>query len=419
MKISIVGCGGISRTHIGAVREIPDARIISVADCIPERAQAAAEQCGAKAYTSLEAMLSGEKPDILHICTPHCLHVPMAVYAMEHGIDVLCEKPCAMTEEQLKALRDCQHRTGRQFGVCFQNRYNRSVRYLKDIIDSGLYGELIGMRAFVTWKRDTDYYASGDWRGKKATEGGGVLINQALHTLDLMNMLGGGVKAVTAHCSNDHLRGIIEVEDTVSVFAEFSRGFRGVFFATTANAVTSPIILEANFADRSIRIEGDSVFEQKDGKLTPVLDADSFVNHGKACWGSGHAALPTEPLQNGFLSVILAQTVQPEKPRSTGRLDGGMLDVETVFDGISAFPENIQQRRKCEADCNGRVQILPDKIADGGLAAALGVPFCIVLTAALRLNDRESVLTADLIGNAANIFKVIFERIAIFHSIHE
>ena len=147
------------------------------------------------------------------------------------------------------------------------------------------------MRAFVTWKRDADYYASGDWRGKKATEGGGVLINQALHTLDLMNMLGGGVKAVTAHCSNDHLRGIIEVEDTVSVFAEFSRGFRGVFFATTANAVTSPIILEANFADRSIRIEGDSVFEQKDGKLTPVLDADSFVNHGKACWGSGHAAL--------------------------------------------------------------------------------------------------------------------------------
>ena len=91
-----------------------------------------------------------------------------------------------------------------------------------------------------------------------------------------MNMLGGNVKAVTAHASNDHLRGIIEVEDTVSVFAEFSQGFRGVFFATTANAVTSPIMLEANFADRSVRIEGDSVFELRDGKL---------------CWGSGHSAL--------------------------------------------------------------------------------------------------------------------------------
>ena len=220
MKISIVGCGGISRTHIGAVRDIPDARIISVADCIPERAEAAAKQCGAKAYTSLEDMLAGEKPDVLHICTPHYLHVSMAVYAMERGVDVLCEKPCAMTEGQLNELRECQRRTGRQFGVCFQNRYNRSVQYLKNIIDSKTYGELIGMRAFVTWKRDADYYASGDWRGKKATEGGGVLINQALHTLDLMNMLGGNVKAVTAHASNDHLKGIIEVEDTVSLFAK-------------------------------------------------------------------------------------------------------------------------------------------------------------------------------------------------------
>ena len=272
MKISIVGCGGISRTHIGAVRDIPDARIISVADCIPERAEAAAKQCGAKAYTSLEDMLAGEKPDVLHICTPHYLHVPMA-------------------EGQLEELRECQHRTGRQFGVCFQNRYNRSVQYLKNIIDSKIYGELIGMRAFVTWKRDADYYASGDWRGKKATEGGGVLINQALHTLDLMNILGGNVKAVTAHASNDHLKGIIEVEDTVSVFAEFSQGFRGVFFATTANAVTSPIMLEANFADRSVRIEGDSVFELRDGKLTPVFAADKFDNHGKLCWGSGHSAL--------------------------------------------------------------------------------------------------------------------------------
>ena len=102
-----------------------------------------------------------------------------------------------------------------------------------------------------------------------------------------------------------------------------------------------------------------------------------------------------------------------------GILDGGMLDVGTVFDGISAFLENVQQRRKREAGCNGRVQILPDKIADGGLAAALGVPFCIVLTTALRLNDRKAIFAADLIGNAANIFKVIFERIAIFHSIHE
>ena len=135
--------------------------------------------------------------------------------------------------------------------------------------------------------------------------------------------------------------------------------------------------------------------------------------------GSGHAALPAQSLQDSFLSVILAQTVQPEKPRSTGRLDGGVLDVRAVFDGISAFPENVQQRRKREAGGDSRIQVLPDKIADCRLAAALGVPFCIVLTTALRLNDRKAIFAADLIGNAANIFKVIFESIAIFHSIHE
>ena len=292
MNISIVGCGSISRTHIEAVFGIDGARIISVADCVPERAEAAAEKCGAKAYTSLESMLDSEKPDVLHICTPHYLHVPMAVYAMERGVDVLCEKPCAMTAEQLSALRECQKETGRHFGVCFQNRYNRSVLFLKHIIDSGELGPVRGMRAFVTWRRDADYYASGDWRGTKEYEGGGVLINQALHTLDLLNLLGGGVSAVTAHASNDHLRGIIDVEDTVSVLAEFSAGFRGLFYATTAHAVTSPIMLEVNFSSKTLRIEGNSVFEIGDGIITPVLDTEKAVGlSGKACWGSGHLAL--------------------------------------------------------------------------------------------------------------------------------
>lgn len=291
MKISIVGCGSISHTHIGVVREIADAEIISVADCVPERADEMAERCGAKAYYSIEELLEGEKPDVIHICTPHYLHVPMAVYAMEHGVNVLCEKPCAMTAEQLKELRDCQRRTGRKFGVCFQNRYNRSVQYLKHIIDTGELGEVTDIRAFVTWRRDESYYASADWRGTKAQEGGGVLINQALHTLDLVNMLSGGVSAVTAHASNDHLQGIIEVEDTVNVFTEFKKGYRGLFYATTAHAVTSPVMVEINFGDRALRIEGDSVFELESGKIKSVLSADSFENYGKACWGSGHSAL--------------------------------------------------------------------------------------------------------------------------------
>ena len=290
MKVSIVGCGSISSAHIGAISKISDARIISVADCIPERAQAAADRTGARAFTSLESLLCDEKPDVLHICTPHYLHVPMACAAMEQGVSVLCEKPCAMTAAQLTELRAVQRRTGSAFGVCFQNRYNRSSLFLKSLIAGGEYGALKGMRAIVTWRRDADYYESGDWRGKLATEGGGVLINQAIHTLDLMNWLGGGISAVTAHVSNDHLKGVIEVEDTVSALAEFRQGFRGVFYATTAHAVTSPVILEASFEDKTFRIEGDTVFEI-DGGITPVsLPSDDEI-FGKVCWGRGHTAL--------------------------------------------------------------------------------------------------------------------------------
>ena len=271
MKVSIVGCGSISSAHIGAISKISDARIISVADCIPERARAAADRTGARAFTSLESLLRDKKPDVLHICTPHYLHVPMACAAMEQGVSVLCEKPCAMTAEQLTELRAVQRRTGSAFGVCFQNRYNRSSLFLKSLIAGGEYGALKGMRAIVTWRRDADYYESGDWRGKLATEGGGV-------------------SAVTAHVSNDHLKGVIEVEDTVSALAEFRQGFRGVFYATTAHAVTSPVILEASFEDKTFRIEGDTVFEI-DGGTTPVsLPSDDEI-FGKVCWGRGHTAL--------------------------------------------------------------------------------------------------------------------------------
>ena len=289
MKISIVGCGGISRTHIGAVRDIPDARIISVADCIPERAEAAAKQCGAKAYTSLEDMLAGEKPDVLHICTPHYLHVPMAVYAMERGVDVLCEKPCAMTESQLKELRECQRRTGRQFGVCFQNRYNRSVQYLKNIIDSKTYGELIGMRAFVTWKRDADYYASGDWRGKKATEGGGVMINQALHTLDILQWFMGMPDSVIANVSNNSLRGIIEVEDTAFGLFKYKNNPNKDFIINATNAAkySFPVNISVSDGEHTVVIVGDNL----------IID-DKFVEtekgqpiFGKEVWGTGHINL--------------------------------------------------------------------------------------------------------------------------------
>lgn len=292
MKVSLVGCGGISKTHIKVITDLDEAQLISVADINFERAKKVETDTGAKAYASLDDLLSGEKPDVLHICTPHYLHVPMALKALGMGINVLIEKPCAVTLEELKILREMQSKTGLKVGTCFQNRYNRSTLQLKSMLENTeKYGRILGVRGFVTWERGEDYY-SDDWHGTLEKECGGVLINQAIHTLDMLQHLTGEIQAVTGHVSNDHLRGVIEVEDTATALLEFDGGVNGVFYATLANSCDSPVFAEIKCENATFRIEGDTLFEiGNDGKMDAIRGYEDKEYTGKTCWGTGHQAL--------------------------------------------------------------------------------------------------------------------------------
>jgi len=301
LKISAVGCGGISGTHIINILKHKDAQLVSAADIVFERAEKVFNETGAKAYKSLDELLEGEKPDVLHICTPHYLHVPMALKAMSMGIHVLIEKPCAVTLEQLKALREAQRETGLHVGVCFQNRYNASTIRLEEILkDTEANGRLIGARGFVTWHRTKEYYAD-DWHGKRDKECGGVLINQAIHTLDLIGRFAGGFTAVTGTTSNDHLKGVIEVEDTVSALLEFTGGAQGVFYATTASAADYPVFSEFKCENATYRLEGDNLFQiHRDGRIETLKPYEEKEYTGKMCWGTGHEAL----INDFYASVI-------------------------------------------------------------------------------------------------------------------
>lgn len=291
MKISLVGCGGISGTHIKAILEHSEAVLISVADIKYDRAKKVETETGAKAYASFEEMLEDEKPDVLHICTPHYLHVPMALKALERGINVLIEKPCAVTLAELDTLREAQSKTGLKVGTCFQNRYNSSTLQLKNMLENTeKVGKILGVRGFVTWERGEDYY-SDDWHGTLEKECGGVLINQAIHTLDMLQHLTGEMQAVTGHISNDHLKGVIEVEDTATALLEFGGGVNGVFYATLANSCDSPVFIEIKCEKATFRIEGDNLFEIDNGKIEAVRGYECRDYPGKVCWGSGHSAL--------------------------------------------------------------------------------------------------------------------------------
>ena len=292
MRVSVVGCGNISKCHFNAIEKIKNAEISSVVDIIPERAEEAAKKYNCKAYCDYMTMLNEDAPDCVHICTPHYLHVDMAVEALNRGINVLCEKPCAISSDGLKKLRLAQLMSTAQYGVCFQNRYNQSAIIVKHLIDNEAYGKVITARAFVNWCRDEDYY-NDDWHGIKAKEGGGVLVNQAVHTLDLLTyFLNRNIRTVNGHIFNDHLKDIIEVEDTVSARFVFDGGVAALFNATTGYGTDADVLVDIVCEKATVRLEGENAYVIKNNSSIErfeVEEQSEFI--GKKYWGNGHQSL--------------------------------------------------------------------------------------------------------------------------------
>lgn len=287
LRCAIVGCGGIAQVHGAVLHAQETADLRAFADIRPERAEEMAERYGGNAYASLEELLEHEELDVLHLCTPHCLHTPMAKLAAERGIHVFTEKPPVISREQWEEF---QSLTGKvRIGVCFQNRYNRSVRLFREVLASGRPGKILGARAFVTWCRGEDYYRTSGWRGSLKTEGGGALINQSIHTLDLLGQFLGRADRVEASLANRHLKGIIEVEDTLEATLDFG-GAPGLFYATTAYCADSPVLLELECEHAVLRMEEQEVcFRWKDGSVERhSLAAPASPTTGKAYWGHSH-----------------------------------------------------------------------------------------------------------------------------------
>ena len=292
MKCAIVGCGLIAKMHVKIIQEMDNCQLVSVADINLNKAvdfvkDDKINDC--KTYNSLEEMIQCEKIDVLHICTPHYLHVPMAVYAMEHGINVFMEKPPAISREQFKLLEVASKSNGLNLGICFQNRYNESVKAVKEMLDDPETGPVKGARAFVTWSRAENYYTSSGWRGTWAEEGGGALINQSIHTLDLLVQFIGKPISTEASMHNHHLKDIIEVEDTLEAYIEFEKG-PVCFYATTACSYNAPILIEIECENVIIRLEDDEVTRIYPGGKKEKVSFYKGHTVGKDYWGTGHAA---------------------------------------------------------------------------------------------------------------------------------
>ena len=232
MRFAIIGIGNIAPIHAAAIRGVPGAELVAVATRQEDRGRAFAAEHGGTWYADYRELLAQAQADVVTICTPHDLHAPMTLAAAQAGVHVLCEKPMARNTAECDAMIAACDRAGVTLGVVFQSRYERLSLSLKDALDAGRLGRLLWASANTLWHRTDAYYRSGPWRGTWEHEGGGVLINQAIHAIDLLIWLAGMPVSVTARART--LNHAIEVEDAALALLDYADGRLGLIQATTA-----------------------------------------------------------------------------------------------------------------------------------------------------------------------------------------
>ncbi len=232
IRFGLVGCGVIGRVHAEALAELDGARLAGVTDARRESADAFAAAYGAVSYPSLEDLLASDAIDAVCICTPSGLHAEEALAALRAGKHVILEKPMALCSADAERLVAASKESRHILSVISQHRFRPDVVRLKELMDAGAFGKLILCDLYMKFWRDPTYFTSNPWRGTREMDGGGALMNQGIHGVDLIRFLAGDLKLLRGRVKTQFHS--IEVEDTAAALLEFDCGALGVIEATTA-----------------------------------------------------------------------------------------------------------------------------------------------------------------------------------------
>lgn len=259
LRFAILGLGNIAPVHAAAIRVAPDCALTAVASRDPERGRAFTAEHGGAWHADYREVLARADVDVVTIAAPHNWHAPMTLAAAAAGKHVWCEKPMARTAAECDAMLAACEQAGVMLGVVFQSRFDPLSRRLKAILDSGQLGKIMWASASTLWHRDEAYYAARPWRQTWAESGGGVLINQAVHAIDLLLWLRGLPAQVTAQIGT--LAHAVEVEDAALAILNYPDGGLGLIQATTAAFPGYPERLEFFGAN------GSAVLHKGEGRL--------------------------------------------------------------------------------------------------------------------------------------------------------
>jgi UDP-N-acetyl-2-amino-2-deoxyglucuronate dehydrogenase len=265
--LGIIGCGVIAPFHARAAAELPNVRLVAVADTVAEAAARRGAEFGVEHHADVDALLERPDVDVVSVCVPSGMHAEIGSRAAAAGKHVVMEKPIDVTLEAADRLIAACRRHGVALTVISQHRFGPAVRRMRELIDAGRLGRLVVGDALVKWYRSQAYYDSGDWRGTWSLDGGGCLMNQGVHYVDLLQWMMGPVDRVFGRCATAaHER--IEVEDVAAAVLRFSSGAVGLLQASTAIYPGLPERLEVTGTGGTVIVESGALraCELKDEK---------------------------------------------------------------------------------------------------------------------------------------------------------
>ena len=293
MRAAVVGWGDVAVIHREAIDAIEDADLVGVVDTDPGRRAAATGETGAPAFATIDELVDAVAPDVVHITTPHDQHVTPTLAALARGVHVIQEKPLAASLADAQRLVDAAAALpagGPKVGICFQNRFNVSSIELRRLHDSGRLGAVRGAYASVAWTRTADYYRDKPWRGSKEHSGGGLLINQAIHTLDLVQWFLGPVTDVDGHVATHKFADVIEVEDTAEMLLTHAGGVRTSFYATLTAPQHRPVEIELDCEHAYVTLRNGLTVAWNDGRVDRYEERQ-VPSGGRSSGGVSHELL--------------------------------------------------------------------------------------------------------------------------------
>lgn len=290
----VVGLGVVADYHINGIQAAEGAELVAVSDVVEPRAKEVGEKLGVPWYTSVGNMMSQPGLDVVCITTPSGIRIPIATEATKAGKHLIIEKPIDITLEKADTIIEAAEKAGVNLMCIFQLRYGEAVNKVREAVQGGRLGKVVLGDAYIKWYRPQEYYDSAAWRGTWEMEGGGALMTQGIHTVDLLRWIMGPVANV--HARMGALVHKVDVEDTVIAALEYESGALGVIEATTASHPGMPAKLEFSGSKGTICLEADRITvwdiegEESQVSSAGASDVGKAASDSKTFGAAGHQA---------------------------------------------------------------------------------------------------------------------------------